>query len=154
MRLSHFRALTPICPVCRAHDGVDAAVAVHEVTDEAGGHILQGRLRCVRCTRDYPIIDGIPVLVAALRQWIQNNLDAIMERTDLHVSLTSLIGEGMGPGTLYDTRRSHLSSYGWGHWGDRAPEPAPGPGKPAGVVDALAAGLSQYQRSRSGVSGW
>jgi len=110
---------------------------------EDGDHVLQGRLRCTRCTRDYPIIDGIPVLIAELRRWMADHLDAVMERADLDPSLAVLIGDAMGPGTLYDTRRSHLSSYGWGHWGDLDPNPPRGPGEPAGLVTALAAGLAQ-----------
>ncbi len=151
MRRSHFEALAPICPVCRSHDGVLAALTIYEISDQDDSHILAGRLRCSRCTRDYPIIDGIPVILANLRTWIPDHLDAITQRDDLSASAMALLGEGAGPGSLFDTRRSHLSSYGWGHWGDLAPDKVPGPGEPGGLVNALTEGLSNLDEPVAGV---
>lgn len=141
MRREHFAAFQPLCPVCRSHDGVAAALVLDEVSEEDGEHIVQGTLACPRCTRRYPIIDAVPVIIGNLREWIQHHLDAVTERWDLAPATRALLGDGMGPGTLHDTRRSHLSSYGWGHWGDLDPNPAPAPGTPARLLHALAAGL-------------
>ncbi|MFT6145630.1 MAG: SAM-dependent methyltransferase [Myxococcota bacterium] len=128
-----------------------APLLIHEISDEDNAHIIAGRLRCSRCTRDYPIIDGIPVILANLRSWIPDHLDAITQRDDLSASALALLGEGAGPGSLFDTRRSHLSSYGWGHWGDVAPESVPGHGVPGGLVTALNAGLSNLTEPVTGI---
>ena len=45
-----------VCPVCKS--GLELTV-----TQEAGGEILQGQLRCAKCKHDYPIDAGIPNLL-------------------------------------------------------------------------------------------
>ncbi len=45
------------CPVCKYHPlQLEAAVE-----DDHG--VMEGKLTCPRCIKDYPIIDGIPDLV-------------------------------------------------------------------------------------------
>ena len=44
------------CPVCKGELGLT-------VTQETGGEVLQGQLRCAKCAHDYPIDGGIPNLL-------------------------------------------------------------------------------------------
>ncbi len=44
------------CPVCKG----DLLLSVTEENDE---EIIKGTFRCVRCSKEYPIEDGIPDLL-------------------------------------------------------------------------------------------
>jgi uncharacterized protein len=44
------------CPVCKG----DLLLTVTDETDE---EIVTGSLRCIRCSREYPIEEGIPDLL-------------------------------------------------------------------------------------------
>jgi SAM-dependent methyltransferase/uncharacterized protein YbaR (Trm112 family) len=148
VRRSHFEALRPVCAVCRS-EGVEAALGLAVVTREQGDHVLAGALACPSCGREYPILDGIPILVAEVRRFVADSIDVILARDDLDPYVASLLGDALGPGAAYDVRRSHLSSYGWGHWGDQDPNPS-GPGRPAGLLRALQAGLDEVGSLPSG----
>jgi SAM-dependent methyltransferase len=100
----------------------------------------QGILLCSRpeCRSEYPIIDGIPILVADLRQYVAQNLAAILGREDLPASLESLIGDCCGPGTLFDAQRQHLSTYAFDHYADLDPsEPADTLPRPGSIARLL-----------------
>jgi len=45
VRLRHFEALEPVCPVCRAA-GVESPLQIADVAREEDGHILEGVLHC------------------------------------------------------------------------------------------------------------
>ena len=66
MRLEHLTTFAPRCPVCLAGGG-EADLAVDQTLDEDAGHVLAGTLRCPTCTREFPIVDGVPVVLAELR---------------------------------------------------------------------------------------
>lgn len=139
MRRSHLAALRPRCPVCLSAGHV-AELAL-ERDDPTAERVDVAMLRCPSCTREFPVADGAPVLLAELRSFLQENVDAFTAREDLDPAIASLLGDALGPGTMYDARRSHLSSYGWGHWGDLDPDPPPALGDPAALLGALEAGL-------------
>ena len=44
------------CPVCKGDLLLTA-------TEESGGEVLEGTLRCAACRVDYPISEGIPSLL-------------------------------------------------------------------------------------------
>ncbi|WP_214021580.1 methytransferase partner Trm112 [Methanoculleus sp.] len=44
------------CPVCKGE-------LFLTVTEEGGGEVLEGTLRCAACSVDYPISEGIPNLL-------------------------------------------------------------------------------------------
>jgi SAM-dependent methyltransferase/uncharacterized protein YbaR (Trm112 family) len=117
--------LRPLCPRCRQGAGIDAPLELHRVEAGDGLAVGQGILLCSRaeCRSEYPIIDGIPILVADLRQYVAQNLSAILDREDLPETLESLIGDCCGPGSLYDAQRQHLSTYAFDHYADLAPAP-------------------------------
>lgn len=64
------------CPAC-GHEALELIVS-----EEEGGEVIEGRIRCPRCKKDYRIIEGIPVMLpdeTAIRQGIWDDLH---KRTD------------------------------------------------------------------------
>lgn len=86
--------------------------------------ILEGVLVCTSpsCLHEYPVIDGIPILVADLRTFMTQNMFAALARQDLGPSLQSLIGDCLGPGSALDAQRQQLSTYAHDHYEDLAPD--------------------------------
>lgn len=113
MRRAHFATLQPVCPVCRT-----APLAIATVIRESDDDVLEGILTCTNddCLREYPIIDGIPILVAAIRAWLAANPLQVLGRDDLSPEIESLIGDVLGPGSAYDTLRQHVGIYAAGHY--------------------------------------
>jgi SAM-dependent methyltransferase len=68
----------------------------------------------------FPILDGIPFLLADPGRFIADNLLHLLRRDDLSADVESLIGDAAGPGSAFDTVRHHLASYAQSHYGDRA----------------------------------
>ena len=143
MRLSHFETLRPVCPVCRLN-GRDGPLALSVVEDEANDDVASGILSCQACGSEFPIVDGMPVLVPEVRRFVQDNLFYLLARKDLSPALESLLGDAAGPGSGLESIRQHVSSYAWDHWGDQDPEPfapVPGGGAPGAVSRNLAQAL-------------
>lgn len=82
--------------------------------------LLEGILICsnAQCLSEYPVIDGIPVLVTELRTYIAQNIGPLLKRTDLSSTLESLLGDCCGPGSAFDVQRQHLSTYVFNHYAD------------------------------------
>lgn len=113
MRRGHFESLRPVCPLCRA-----ATLAVTHVAREADHDVLEGILGCTNpdCQREYPIVDGIPIIVAAIRGWLAANPLQLLQRDDLSPALESLVGDVLGPGSPYDTLRHQIGIYAADHY--------------------------------------
>jgi SAM-dependent methyltransferase len=86
--------------------------------------VQEGLLHCgwEDCRLEYPIIDGIPIIVPDVRGYIANNISQIHRRGDLSAEIEGLLGDALGPGSDLDQTRQHLSIYCWGHYGDLDPE--------------------------------
>lgn len=142
MRRRHLETLRPVCPVCRTAGGGENALFLADVRREEGGHVLEGTLRCPSpsCQREYPILDGIPLLIANLRAYVAGTIDQINAREDLDIATESLLGDCCGPGSSYDATRQHLSTYAWDHYGDLDPQEI-GPIRPGSVRSVLDRGL-------------
>jgi uncharacterized protein YbaR (Trm112 family) len=82
MRRSHFEMLRPICPACN-RGGHSQALCINVVETETDDDVIAGILGCATCGREYPVIDGLPVIVPDVRRYIQDNLFYIMARRDL-----------------------------------------------------------------------
>lgn len=84
--------------------------------------MLEGILGCPdpTCRREYPIVDGIPLLFADLVGILANQGSLLLERQDLSPEMETLLGDAFGPGSSFDTTRQHLSTYCESHWGDLA----------------------------------
>lgn len=138
MRRRHLEALRPVCPVCRAAGG-ETPLVLPDARREEDGHVVEGTLRCPSpaCQREYPVLDGIPLLIANLRAYVAGAIDQINAREDLDAATESLLGDCCGPGSSYDATRQHLSTYAWDHYGDLDPrEIGPiGPGSARSVLD-------------------
>lgn len=109
MRRRHFETLRPVCPLCR-----------HPLSAPFDGEELrEGIILCTNadCRREYPVIDGIPILVGAIRAWLSANPLQILQRDDLSPDLESLLGDVLGPGSQYDTQRQHTGIYADDHYG-------------------------------------
>ena len=87
-------------------------------------------LLCTSCMREYPIIDGIPVIVPDVRGHLAASILHVLWRDDLPEVIESLLGDCCGPGSAYDLSRQYLSTYSWGHYHDLDPD-----GWPCGVAD-------------------
>lgn len=77
----------------------------------------EGILVCTDCKREYPIIDGIPILVGPIRAWLAANPLQVLQRSDLSPEVESLLGDVLGPGSQYDTLRQHVGMYAGDHYG-------------------------------------
>jgi SAM-dependent methyltransferase/uncharacterized protein YbaR (Trm112 family) len=143
MRIAHFDALQPICPRCRRL-GTTAELTILVIEAEADEDIESGILACQACGAEYPILDGLPIIVPDVRRYVQDNLFYLLARTDLPPAVESLIGDAAGPGSGLESIRQHVSSYVWDHWADRDPSgpgPVPDGTVPGAIVRTLSAGL-------------
>lgn len=92
----------------------------------------QGILACTAgdCHARFPIVDGIPVLVADLPRFLNEAGVYLLAREDLCAPLADLFGSLLPPGGWFDATRQHLSGYVRDHWGAFDPTdhalPAPG----------------------------
>ncbi len=123
MRLAHFKALEPVCPLCRISRDQDNPLRLATVVVRDGDTIVEGVLHCANseCMLEYPIIDRIPVLIPDIRAYISENVFHIVARDDLSETIESMLGDSIGPGTGYDSTRQHLSAYAWDHYADLDP---------------------------------
>ena len=89
--------------------------------------MISGILHCPNpsCQLEYPIIDGIPVIVPELRTLLAERGIELLLRDDIDPLLESLLGDAMGPGGWFDVMRQTASSYGWDGWADLDPDELP-----------------------------
>lgn len=113
--------------------------------------MLEGVLHCSNpeCRREYPIIDGIPLIIANLRQYVADNLPAIQARRDLSDVVESILGDCCGSNSAYDRIRQHLSSYVWDHYGELDPAEAVTEPRPGSILRTLQGGLELVGQSKS-----
>jgi SAM-dependent methyltransferase/uncharacterized protein YbaR (Trm112 family) len=126
VRRRHFEAFAPHCPRC-ARDGAGRhQLTLAVVQQESDTDVLSGILHCPNpaCRHEYPIIDGIPVIVPALGALLAERGIELLLREDLDPVLESLIGDAIGPGTWLDTLRQTVSTYAWDGWADLDPDEA------------------------------
>lgn len=120
MKTLHFETLKPICPVCRDGEKTGSPLRIAHVLRGEANDVIEGVLHCsnANCQREYPIIDGIPLIVADLRTYLADNLLQVHGRRDLSETLESIIGDCCGPGSPLDTNRQQISAYAWEHYAD------------------------------------
>ena len=89
--------------------------------------MLAGLLTCPEptCRLDYPILDGVPVIVPDLRAYAQERGAELLLRDDLDPAVEGLLADAVGPGTWFDGIRQILSTYGWDGWADLDPAELP-----------------------------
>jgi SAM-dependent methyltransferase/uncharacterized protein YbaR (Trm112 family) len=144
VRRRHFETLEPCCPRCRAQGAGDHRLRLAAVLDEAGGDVRSGILHCPNpaCLREYPILDGVPLLVPDVQRYVADNLAYLNARADLPPALASLLGDCAGPNSPFDVERQHLSIYAWDAFADLDPQEPRGAGpSPGAVVRCLERGI-------------
>jgi SAM-dependent methyltransferase len=153
VRRRHFEAFAPHCPRC-ARDGAGRhQLTLDAVLEERDDDVLSGILHCPNpaCRHEYPIIDGIPVIVPALGALLAERGIELLLREDLDPVLESLIGDAIGPGTWLDTLRQTVSTYAWDGWADLDPDEAaadPADGVQPGAVRRCLARLLDMAGTR------
>lgn len=134
MRRRHFQAFAPHCPRCAGAGSGRHPLVLAAVQAEQGDDVLAGILHCPNpaCRFEYPILDGIPLIVPALAPLLAERGIELLLRQDLDPALESLIGDALGPGTWFDSQRQTVSTYAWDGWADLDPleppdeDPRPG----------------------------
>lgn len=134
MRLTHFEQLRPICPVCGLAGRDPSPVRLIHAERSTASEILDGALACSapRCRVEYPIIDGLPILVPNPREVIARQLAALRDRDDLSPYVETFFADS-APGSEYERARQHFGQYAHLHWGDLAEPGLAGRGA-AGVI--------------------
>jgi SAM-dependent methyltransferase/uncharacterized protein YbaR (Trm112 family) len=145
LRLSHFEALRPFCPVCK-YRGLkeEYPLQIGTVSSESENQIVEGILVCSNslCQSEYPILDGVPILLPNLRSYISENIFHIVSRTDLGEVADSILGDCCSQGSVLDSMKQHLSCYVWGHYSDLDPNESSDSIENASVLHILEQGLA------------
>ena len=127
--------LVLVCPGCRTRtaDRIDV-----RTLDPSGP--LGDVLSCA-CGRRYPVIDGVPIVMADPAAYLRAEMATVVERELSPEVVALLVGDGPDDAP-YPRLAEHLSIYLDAHWGDRATPPPDGPGAGLAVqamVDKIAA---------------
>ncbi|OMH33785.1 methyltransferase domain-containing protein [Motiliproteus sp. MSK22-1] len=124
MRRLHFETLNPVCPQCRHSRGISSPLVLAKIIRGTEDDVVEGHLHCTdpSCFLEFPIIDGIPILVPDARKYISDNWHHITAREDFSADIESTLGDCIGPGTAFDATRQHLSTYSWDHYADLDPQ--------------------------------
>jgi SAM-dependent methyltransferase len=134
VRRGHFAAFAPHCPHCAGVGAGRHVLVLAEVRAERADEVISGILHCPNpsCQHEYPIIDGIPVIVPELRTLLAERGIELLLRDDIDPLLESLLGDAMGPGGWFDVMRQTASSYAWDGWADLDPDEPPAGDGPTG----------------------
>jgi SAM-dependent methyltransferase/uncharacterized protein YbaR (Trm112 family) len=144
IKLLHFETLGPVCPRCRQAQGDYFPLEIRSTLKQGRDSMIEGVLVCPnkQCLSEYPVIDGIPIIVADLRSYVSQNTIPVLRRHDLTDTMESLLGDCFGPGSAFDSQRQHLSTYCFDHYGDLDPEESKdSPISPGSVLELLKQGL-------------
>lgn len=146
MKTAHLESLAFACPLCR-----EGALAVARSVWSESGELEEGILVCRRkgCEREYPVVDGIPVLVADPRRVLSDASLGALARSDLSETLLAALGEASGPSSPFDSARQHLSSYTGGHWGDHDPGERSRGEKPGSLAPILHRALEGLEKAKA-----
>jgi len=150
LRLTHFETLKPICPRCKCSGNRISDLQLAHVYKELNAIILEGIIACSnqQCSQHYPIIQGVPILMPNLNEYVKNNLFSISTNHNLNPNIESILGDASGARSEYNNIRHFLSTYCWDHYGDLAPEnefsPQPKPHQ-SEIANLLNTGLALFR---------
>lgn len=120
-----------VCPGCRTR----TAERLDVRTLDRHGDVLS----CA-CGRRYPIVDGVPIVLADPVGYLANEMTTVVER-DLDPEVAALLVERGSDDEPYARLLEHVSIYMDNQWGDRATPPPDGPG--AGFAEAILGKLAE-----------
>jgi len=127
LRHAHFEAFRPVCPVCVKAGRGEHRLVIAEIHLACEDGVQHGILHCSAetCRHEYPVIDGMPVVVPDLRRLLSERGIELLLRTDLDPRLESLVGDAIGPDSWFYATRQMLSTYGWDAYADLDPQEQP-----------------------------
>jgi len=122
---------------------------------ESGNEALhEGILLCSnpQCLSEYPVVDGIPLLLSDLRTYVAQSIHPLLSRTDLSSTMESLLGDCCGPGSAFDLQRQYLSTYVFNHYVDFDTDASDFEAVlPGTVANVLRKGLTLLDREPAGL---
>ena len=120
MRLDLFEELGPVCPRCLHGGAGEHPVVIAERSEMRSGQLWHGLLHCsnTACWIEFPVVDGVPILVPDPPGFVSNASDYMLWRLDLPAKVESCLADGFGAGHAFDTMRQHLSLYAGDHFAD------------------------------------
>ncbi len=141
MRKRHFEALKPICPRCRAAEREALPLILAHIERATEDEVEEGILHCPNpaCVQEYPIIDGVPIIVPDVASFIASQIVQITVGDGFGAAVESLVGDATGGGSAYDSTRQHISTYAWDGYGEADPEEGEGGPRPGAVGRGLVA---------------
>jgi SAM-dependent methyltransferase/uncharacterized protein YbaR (Trm112 family) len=120
-----------VCPACRTRTADRIDVRTLDV---------RGDVLVCECGRRYPVVDGVPIVMADPAGYLRAEIATVVERELAPEVVGLLVADGPDDAP-YPRLIEHLSIYLDAHWGDRAEPPPDGPGGGFGaraVIDKIA----------------
>jgi len=137
MRLSALDTFAPCCPRCVGGGRAERLVLEPGWRGDPE-RVVDGVLGC-GCGQAYPVVGGVPLLVADLDHYLGEAGLYLLARDDLPEAVADVVGRHMPPGAWFDAARQYCSTYGRDHWGgyDREDPPWPPAGSARRLLEAV-----------------
>lgn len=144
MRPELFDQFRPACPGSLMRTGRAEGIRLAATINRRDGHVTAGILHGGDgdTVQEYPVVDGAPLLIGDIRSYLNDHQSHILLRDDLAAEIESVIGDGIGGGSLFDLTRQHLGAYAWDHYAGLDPAETSERPRPGAVLRCLEAGLA------------